>query len=304
MKCSTIDRNLYQISLDQKLPGFGDFINCWLYKSDEITFLVDPGPAYSIEQLIHTLKRMGVNRLDYCLLTHIHIDHAGGAGALLKHFPETRFVCHPKAVRHMVSPDILWRGSVKTLGEIAESYGQIIPIPETAFESSGQLQTRGGQIDVIETPGHAVHHLSFQFQDCLFAGEAAGFFYQLEQGLYTRPATPPRFKPDIFLASIDRILQLDASMVCFGHHGFRTDVQTALKNAKAQLLLWIDIVRDKIKKEGEKDLVERTIPVLKGRDTAFANIKHLSRDIRQREEYFTGNSLIGMAEYLAETNTG
>ena len=96
--------NVYLISLDQKMIGFRNFISAWLYKSDEIAFLVDPGPRYSINQLTGTLKKIGVRRLDYILFTHIHIDHAGGTGDLPAYYPEARIICHPRAVSHMVSP--------------------------------------------------------------------------------------------------------------------------------------------------------------------------------------------------------
>lgn len=297
MTYSILDSNLYQIPLDQNMIGFRNFISAWLYKSDEITFLVDPGPKYSINQLISTLKEINVQKIDYILLTHIHIDHAGGTGVLLAHFPKAKVICHPKAIEHMTSPEKLWKGSLKVLGNIAEAYGEIVPIPTNTIGYLNLIETDAGDINIIETPGHAVHHLSFQFQHYFFAGEVVGVTHCLNHGIYTRPATPPRFKLQTSLDSIDKVIPLDVSTICFGHYGFRTDAKSALKEGRDQLLIWIEIIKKQLK-SGPQNLTDRTINDLKNEDAAFANIKYLPEDIQQRELYFVGNSLKGMIEYL------
>ncbi|MBF0235798.1 MAG: MBL fold metallo-hydrolase [Desulfamplus sp.] len=297
MTYTKIDSNLYLIPLDQNMIGFRDCISAWLFKSDEITFLVDPGPKNSINQLLDTLKEINVQQIDYILLTHIHIDHAGGTGLILEHFPQAKVVCHPKAIEHMISPEKLWHGSLKVLGDIAEAYGEIIPIPTNEIVYLNQIKTSLGHINVIETPGHAVHHLSFQFQHYLFAGEVIGVTHSLNEGIYARPATPPRFKLKTSLDSIDKVIALNVSMICFGHYGFRTDTKAAFTNARNQLLLWIEIIRDQIQK-GDQNFIDRTIEALKDEDTTFANLRYMSEDIQQREIYFVGNSIKGMSEYL------
>lgn len=302
MTYTKVDSNLYLISFDQNMIGFRDFISAWLYKSEELTFLVDPGPKNSINQLIHTLKELNVQKIDYILLTHIHIDHAGGTGVVLEHFPQAKVVCHPKAIEHMTSPEKLWKGSLKVLGSIAEAYGEIIPIPTNKIEYLNRIETNTGDINVIETPGHAVHHLSFQFQHYLFAGEVIGVTHCLNEGIYARPATPPKFKLKTSLDSIDKVLSLDISVICFGHYGFRTDVKSALTNARMQLRLWIEIIRNQLQK-GHQRLIDRTIEILKIEDSAFANIKYMPEDIQQRELYFVGNSIKGMSEYLLKENS-
>ncbi|HXE95003.1 MAG TPA: MBL fold metallo-hydrolase, partial [Dongiaceae bacterium] len=104
--------NLTCIDLDQpSLEGFRNFISSWLYRGEGFNLLVDPGPLSTIPRLIATLRSHGVERLDYVLLTHIHIDHAGGAGALLKEFPEAHVICHPDGIRHITAPEKLWEGS-------------------------------------------------------------------------------------------------------------------------------------------------------------------------------------------------
>ena len=120
--------NLALIPLPQDLPGFDTFISAWLV-TGERTYLVDPGPAVTIQKLVAALRALHIHHLDAILLTHIHIDHSGGIGDLVTHFPDTPVVCHPKAVEHLVDPARLWAGSVKTLGAIARAYGPISPVP-------------------------------------------------------------------------------------------------------------------------------------------------------------------------------
>ena len=78
-------------------PGFRKFISSWLYRNNGLTFLVDPGPLATLPHLLTELRRLGVKQLDYIFLTHIHIDHAGGCGALLAAFPDAQVICHPEA---------------------------------------------------------------------------------------------------------------------------------------------------------------------------------------------------------------
>ena len=103
------------IDLDIPSLGYTKFISAWLYKGEGGSFLVDPGPARTIPALLDGLTRHGVTRLDLILLTHIHMDHAGGIGDLAEKFPDAKVVCHEKAVRHLLYPVKLWEGSLKVL---------------------------------------------------------------------------------------------------------------------------------------------------------------------------------------------
>ncbi|MCK4536940.1 MAG: MBL fold metallo-hydrolase, partial [Desulfuromonadales bacterium] len=146
--------NLTCIDLDQpSLEGFRKFISCWLYRDEAISFIVDPGPLSTIPHLVDALQKHGVKHLDYILLTHIHIDHAGGAGALFEHFPEARVICHPDGIRHMIEPEKLWQGSLKVLGTLAETFGEIIPVPKNRIGYDELIAESG--LRCFLTPGHA-----------------------------------------------------------------------------------------------------------------------------------------------------
>ncbi|MFP3929002.1 MAG: MBL fold metallo-hydrolase, partial [Desulfobacteraceae bacterium] len=94
---------------------FKGFFGAWLLKKAP-GFLVDAGPARAAEHLISSLRRLGLERLDYLLLTHIHLDHAGGVKRVLEEYPEARVICHRSALPHLVEPARLWAGSLKVLG--------------------------------------------------------------------------------------------------------------------------------------------------------------------------------------------
>lgn len=191
MNIIEIAPGLSLIPLDQDIPGFGSFIGSWLYKGEK-TFLVDVGPAATVPLLIRALESVGVKSLDAILLTHIHIDHAGGIGDLVSRFPDTPVVCHNSGIPHLSDPSRLWKGSVKTLGDVARSYGPIRAVPGALLRDAAQFHDHG--IKCFMTPGHAPHHVSYLIGSYLFAGEAGGCYSELPDGTFClRPATPPRF---------------------------------------------------------------------------------------------------------------
>lgn len=288
--------NLHCFDLDQpSLEGFRQFISCWLYRDKNLAFVVDPGPLSTLPKLLEELQVAGVEQLDYILLTHIHIDHAGGTGALLKAFPEAKVVCHPQGVRHLANPEKLWQGSQQVLGKLAEAYGEIIPVAADKMISSDQLEKLG--IRTFQTPGHAQHHCCFLFDELLFGGEVAGVHAVVEQGIYLRPATPPRFLLDVATDSLRRMISLRPRYLVIAHHGLVEPAVKYLEIASQQLRLWV---------RGVVELTDSTSPLneenfarwLQKNDPCYANLGQLDADIQKREKHFLGNSLRGMKEFV------
>jgi len=122
-----IEPNLYQIPLLPPIAGFHFFFSAWLHIGSP-RFLLDPGPSVTIHQVADILEDLGVTHLDYILLTHIHLDHAGGVSELASRFRKTPVICHPGAIPHLVDPARLWEGTLKTLGDIGKAYGPIQPL--------------------------------------------------------------------------------------------------------------------------------------------------------------------------------
>lgn len=288
--------NLSCIDLDQpSLEGFRKFISSWLYQEDGLCFLVDPGPLSTIPHLLCELRKKNVEKLDYILLTHIHIDHAGGTGALLKEFPSARVICHPQGGKHLAAPEKLWQGSRQVLGRLAEIYGEILPVPEARLGFAEQLDTRG--IRAVLTPGHAQHHCCYQFGDLLFAGEAAGVHSPVAEGIYMRPATPPRFILEVAVDSLQRLIALQPKQLVFAHYGLVEAAVTHLELGLKQLRLWVQgvILNGLSSVNFHEDVFFNW---LLEHDENYRNIGQLEKDIFARERYFLGNSLRGMTEYV------
>ena len=289
------------IPLDQELTGFTDFIGAWLYKEDDAAFLVDVGPASTVPVLAAAIRDLGVERLAGIFLTHIHIDHAGGVGDLLRHFPDTPVICHPKAVSHLAEPTRLWEGSLKTLGKTAEAYGPIAPVPENLLTTAEGPFDVGAAEKVVPylTPGHAPHHVSYRFGDVLFGGEAAGVFMDLGDGaIYLRPATPPRFFLETSLESLETLLAAPHDIYCYGHYGATRRIPELLEAHREQLHRWADLIGKELEKGDDADLVDRCIETLLANDPLMASWRRLSPAVWERERGFLKNSVAGFLGYL------
>ncbi len=289
--------NFSCIDLDQpSLEGFRKFISSWLYQDAELCFLVDPGPLSTIPHLLGELRKRQVAKLDYILLTHIHIDHAGGTGALLQEFPDAQVICHPQGIKHMLAPEKLWQGSQQVLGTLAETYGEILPLPAGQISFAEEIGTTG--IHAYLTPGHAQHHCCYQFGELLFAGEVVGVHCPVAEGIYMRPATPPRFIMEVAVESIERMIALNPKQMVIAHYGLVEAAVEHLKIGKKQLRLWTrGVALSSCKNEPFQE--EEIFSWLLEHDEIYRNITQLENDIAARERFFLGNSLRGMQEYVA-----
>lgn len=281
------------IDLDMPSLGYTRFISAWLYRGGDQAFIVDPGPAATVDHLVKEIESRGVKKIDWVLLTHIHMDHAGGIGHLLERFPEARVACHEKAVRHLIDPEQLMEGSRKVLKAVAAAYGDIRPVPAGSVAAANSIDFEDG-ITVIPTPGHAAHHQCFVFRDMLFCGELFGVFCQLEDAFYLRPATPPRFVFEDFLDSMDRVSPYVARKLCFGHYGSISNGADILDASRRQLTLWVAVVRSH-RASPDMDAITGD---LMAEDPLFSRVIHLDEMHYQREMYFTKNSIRGILGYL------
>lgn len=202
--------------------------------------LFDPGPSSSCEWLVRVTRRLGCERLAV-FLSHVHVDHAGCAGGLVELYGgRTRVYVHPRGSRHVTSVDILWETSVRTLGELAMLYGRPRPIDSDAIEetSDGEVvETAGLAVTVVHTPGHASHHQSFLLEDLrlLMAGEAFGLY--LEEQDASLPASPPPFRPDLYVESMRRLASLGPILAALPHNSL-VEVSGHVSRHIEQLDIW------------------------------------------------------------------
>jgi glyoxylase-like metal-dependent hydrolase (beta-lactamase superfamily II) len=295
----------------EKLPGFHHFLSSWLIidESSSRTILIDVGPVSSVPVLVQSIEAVGVSKLDFILLTHVHLDHSGGLGHLLKKFESAKVLAHPKGKKHLLNPKRLWESSVEVLGDVALAYGRPIPAEESSFLPD-EASLKG--IKKIETPGHASHHYSFLYEadhNVLFVGEAAGTYYKrgfaypgFDDGTFIlRPATPPKFYLDIALSSIEKLKRLKADIMCYAHFGYTNKVVKCLDLEEKQLLLWDALIRNYMSmREGTSIDAEDIITHLLEKDPFLADFPTLPEDIREREKGNMLSSVNGFLDYFSQ----
>jgi len=289
--------NLFLITLPPVAPGFQNFIGVWLYKGEK-TFIVDTGTSSTSDALLQALGETGVRHLDYILLTHIHMDHAGAIGEISGYFPDAPVVCHKDGIPHLIDPARLWEGTIKTLGSIATAYGPVKPVDISRLVDASAFND--GRITPVNTPGHSLHHVSYLFKDYLFAGEAGGVHYPLRSGReYTRPATPPKFFRDLAFESIDTLISKGPAKICYGHLGLKENAVIMLKEHKKQLYLWENIIRNEMGKSTDNEIVSRCIRMLLMKDAYLTGFFNMEKGTQEREKYFFSNSIKGFADYIS-----
>lgn len=280
------------IDLPLPLPGYYNFFSSWLVVVDKLNILVDPGPTASIDNLIVNLKARGVEKLDAVILTHIHLDHAGGVGDLVSKFNVDKVFCIEKAIKHLVDPTKLWDGTIKTLGDLAFVQGEPKALEkDKVFPASNLIKIGKLEIPVFETPGHASHHISFLINEFLFVGEALGVIVPHDKD-YLRPATPVRFIKEVYVDSIKKLKPVHCKHLCFGHYGMKERDEALFEIAENQIKLWVNVLSEA--KEGLAECIDK----LAKKDQYFSRIDNLPCAIRERERQFVGNSINGVLGYL------
>lgn len=221
----------------------------------EQTALLETGPKSSLDHVIAGLDAAGVGHLDWIIVTHIHLDHAGAAGTLAQRFPNARVAVHEIGAPHLADPSKLWSSASRIYGDrMEELWGGIDPIPSERIHvvaDQEEIDLGGVSLRAIETPGHAYHHHSFFIEDAglVFTGDALGV--RLPEVGVIRPATPPpEFHLEKAIASIERIRALGAARLFpthFGPHDRGERVQTSdgfCDEAIEALNKWSEWVRE------------------------------------------------------------
>ncbi|GAA3932055.1 MBL fold metallo-hydrolase [Luteimonas lutimaris] len=215
--------------------GFGDrprFCAAYLVEHAGRAAFIDCGSNDSVPRMLAALDQQGLAReaIDWLVLTHVHLDHAGGAGTLMRALPNARLVVHPRGAPHMVDPSRLVAGATAVYGEVefARSYGTLLPVPaERVVEApDGHVVDLAGRpLLCADTPGHARHHIAVwdAASRSWFSGDIFGLAYPelvTGQGAFVVPTTSPvQFDPDEMRASVRRLLAEQPAAVHLTHYG-------------------------------------------------------------------------------------
>ena len=193
---------------------------------------VETGTRHSVPRLLQTLHAKGLrpHDVDYVIVTHVHLDHAGGAGELMNHLPNARLIVHPRGARHMIDPARLVAGAAAVYGEerMRAYYGDVVPVPAQRVITAADgftVDLNGRPLLFLDTPGHARHHVCVLDERSrgIFSGDTFGISYRAfdtADGAFIFPTTTPvQFDPDAMHASIDRLMGYNPVTMYLTHFG-------------------------------------------------------------------------------------
>lgn len=310
--------------------------SCYVIEDNGQLAIVETNTNHAVPFLLGAIEDLGFasEQVKYVILTHIHLDHAGGAGLLMKRLPNAQLVVHARGRKHMIDPEKLIEGVKAVYGEekYRELYGEILPIdknrvlavswpangdaggaPGPSATTANTLALGNRTLELIDSPGHAKHHMFIfdHYTRSVFSGDAFGISYpRFTYGHFRLafPSTSPvQFDPVEALNTYRKIMELEPSHVLLTHYGSIEDVA----GAHDQLKEWIDFsVTSAAKRYGEgyrekelytllyKDIEERF-------DRVFRAARGSGPTAQEKEFLFLDADLNaqGLAHYITRANT-
>lgn len=278
--------------IDTRMGGYAGITASYLIRGSR-PCLIETGTARSAPLVTEQLARLGVGADDLAcvVVTHIHLDHAGGVGDIAAAFPNARVVVQAKGARHLADPSRLVASAHRVFGETMDRlFGDLLPTPAErldVIEDIGQIDLGDGRsLEAFHNPGHASHHLGFvdSLTGDLYTGDAAGVY--VPETAEVRPATPPPdFDLDLTLRSLQRMRDARATRLLFSHYGPVQDVASTLEASEVEIHRWIDWVRQAREVSPDTD---HAIALVRERDRE-ANPAHYADDaLVQRYEELSG----------------
>lgn len=236
--------------VDTKQYGLSEYGASYILKGEK-TAIIEAGTSFSVEEIMRELEPEAVA---YIMVTHIHLDHAGGAGVLAERCPNSKVVVHERGADHLIDPSYLLKSVSQATGKMFKHYGTAFPIPEERIirVSGGERFDFGGfAVEVIDAPGHAPHHMCFfeHATKSLFVGDAAGIY--LDRLLPTTP--PPSFNLERSLLTLRKLKDLKPRRLFYTHYGLG---DPKLLDEYARLLeRWVEEIRELRGKMGDEAVI-------------------------------------------------
>src|SRR3990170_6633999 len=261
MHTKKIGDNLFLIDLET--GGFKNLIASYVLKGTK-SIIVETGPSSSIPNLLSGLKELNVrtDEVTYVAISHVHIDHGGGVGTLLKSLPNAKIIVHQRGALHLVNPEKLWLQSRMVLENVAEIFGVPEPVPEDRIEIASDDNFdvgNGAELKAVETLGHASHHLSYyeSLNGGIFVGDAAGAY--INEFDVIVPTTPPPFVLDAALESLSNLISFAPRALYYSHFGKASNGVIRLQNYALQIKQWAKIAEDGVRKRQSSDAIRERI---------------------------------------------
>ena len=291
-------------AIDTKMTGRFRVTSAYLVGAREPA-LVETGPTTSADAVTEGLRSLGLGADDlaHVVVTHIHLDHAGGVGHIAARFPRATVWVHERGARHLADPTRLIGSAAQVYGgmdRLLDMFGPMDPVDAGRIRTIGEgdrVDLGDRALDVMYTPGHASHHVSLVDSEsgALFTGDALGIHFP-DVGVL-RPATPP---PDIdvelAVESIERIRGRAESALMFSHFGPVREVDELCGVAADRLRAWAGIVREAM--EATDDL-DRIAEILAARTAPEFDAVGASEEGRERYEVLSGSRMnaAGLVRY-------
>jgi glyoxylase-like metal-dependent hydrolase (beta-lactamase superfamily II) len=235
-------------AIDAWMEGHPERLACYLYDTPE-RVLIEVGPSGTLDHLLAALDHLGIDDIARIVVTHVHIDHAGGAGQIARHFPKSRIGVHARGARHLIDPTRLWDSACRVFGTewLTTTWGPLEPVGADrvdVLEDGDHIELGNGRhLEVMYTPGHAKHHVVFFDEDGggMYVGDSVGLSYPHGHGV--QPVTPPPdFDPSLVTDSLHKMAARDPSFIGFAHFGPNPDAQKVLAEAERGVWEWVRIV--------------------------------------------------------------
>lgn len=291
--------------------GMAERTGSYVLMEEQLT-LVETSASPSIPHVLEGLQTLGIDpkEISYIIVTHIHLDHAGGVGLLLRECPQAKVVVHPKGARHLINPERLIQGAKSVYGEQFDRlFEPILPVPESSIiviDDRETLQIGPSRtLQFFDTPGHANHHFSIfdPASNGLFTGDTCGvrYPYAQEAGVFYLPSTSPnQFNPQAMLQSLGLIKTLRVDRIYFGHYGMSTEPDEVYHQIRHWLPVFVSTA-ERIWQQG-KGAEELTAALLDEVQQHLASkgvpYDHVIYQILQLD---LGVCAIGLLDYLSKT---
>lgn len=294
--------------------GVAKRTGCYVIQEEKLT-IVETGPSPSVKYIKEGLEKLGytLEDLQYIIVTHIHLDHAGGVGLLLRECPNAKVVVHERGARHLIDPKRLAAGARGVYGEqFQELFEPIVPVYEdqVIIKKEGETLTIGENctLEFWNTPGHSNHHLSIYdpISHGIFSGDTVGIRYEqlASEGFdfYVPSTSPNQFNPTAMLASINRMKALDLDVLYFGHYGHTENVKDAFQQVEMWLPIFVEEAREVHEEGGDYGIL---------RDRLFAEVHNYLQSKGISDDHLVYGliqldmtiSAMGLIEYVMKENS-
>jgi len=258
--------NVYILNVE--ILGLSNWLSTHLVIGDNDALLIDPGPSTNVNGLVNLINtEFSDVRVKHIAVTHIHLDHGGGLGKLVKLLGNVRVYVHPRGVKHLINPSRLWEASKEVLGDLAYIFGPLEPLDPNSLvglEDNSIIDLGSITVRAIHTPGHAPHHISYIIEpyNILVSGDALCNFFNGR--IY--PVTVPPFNLVEYMKSIDKLLKYKYNYITVAHFGYvKDDTEIFIQRVRDKVLAWAlliaNMISNGVRDPGEvyKELVRRDL---------------------------------------------